>query len=57
MAATYRPAQMLGGDIAQRKGQLKEGFDADLVILGWDGVVQSTWIMGEEVYNITRGAN
>jgi N-acetylglucosamine-6-phosphate deacetylase len=42
---------MLGGELAKTKGQLKEGFDADLVILGWDGSVRSTWIMGEEVYS------
>lgn len=46
---------MLGGPIARRKGQLKEGFDADLVVLGWDGTVVSTWIMGEEVYTAPSG--
>jgi N-acetylglucosamine-6-phosphate deacetylase len=46
---------MLGGDIARRKGQLKEGYDADLVVLKWDGTVVSTWIMGEEVYTAPSG--
>lgn len=41
---------MLGGELAQTKGQLKEGFDADMVVLGWDGNVRSTWIMGQEIY-------
>jgi N-acetylglucosamine-6-phosphate deacetylase len=50
LAATYRPAQMLGGPLLRTKGQLKEGYDADLVVLGWDGTVKSTWIMGQEVY-------
>ena len=50
LAATLRPAQMLGGAIAASKGQLKEGFDADLCILGWDGSVKSTWVGGVEVW-------
>ena len=50
LAATLRPAQMLGGRVAATKGQLKEGFDADLCVLGWDGSVKSTWVGGEEVW-------
>jgi N-acetylglucosamine-6-phosphate deacetylase len=41
---------MLGPSIADHKGKLVEGFDADLCILGWDGSVKSTWIMGQEVW-------
>lgn len=51
LAVTYRPAKMLGGTLSRTKGQLKEGFDADLVVLGWDGSIRSTWIMGKEVYH------
>jgi len=50
LTATLRPAQMLGPSIADHKGKLVEGFDADLCILGWDGSVKSTWIMGQEVW-------
>lgn len=50
VCATYHPAQMLGGEIAATKGQLKEGFDADLCVFGWDGKVKSTWVMGKEAF-------
>ncbi|BEI85191.1 hypothetical protein CcaverHIS002_0505920 [Cutaneotrichosporon cavernicola] len=50
VCATYHPAQMLGGRVAQTKGQLNVGFDADLVVFGWDGSLRSTWVMGKEVY-------
>ena len=54
LTATMRPAQMLGPTIADHKGKLEEGFDADLCILGWDGSVKSTWIMGHEVWRTER---
>lgn len=50
VCATYHPAQMLGGEIAAKKGQLKEGFDADLCVFGWDGQVKSTWVKGKEAF-------
>jgi N-acetylglucosamine-6-phosphate deacetylase len=50
LTTTLRPAQMLGPSISQHKGKLEEGFDADLCVLGWDGSVKSTWIMGQEVW-------
>jgi N-acetylglucosamine-6-phosphate deacetylase len=50
VCATHHPAQMLGGEFAERKGRLEIGCDADLVVFGWDGQVRSTWIMGKEVY-------
>lgn len=50
LTATLRPAQMLGPSIADHKGKLQVGFDADLCVLGWDGSVKSTWIMGREVW-------
>lgn len=50
-AATYNPAQMLGGDIAKNKGHLRAGGDADLVILDHDGKVISTWVAGKCVFS------
>lgn len=50
VCATHHPAQMLGGEIAERKGRLEVGCDADLVVLDWEGNVRSTWIMGKEVW-------
>ncbi|ORY85960.1 hypothetical protein BCR35DRAFT_277635 [Leucosporidium creatinivorum] len=50
--ATWNVAQMLGGDVAKRKGALLEGRDADLVVLDRDGFLQSTWVMGKEVYTL-----
>jgi N-acetylglucosamine-6-phosphate deacetylase len=49
-AATFNVAQMLGGEVAQRKGSLDVGKDADLVVLSPEGYVKSTWIMGKRVY-------
>ena len=49
-AATYNVAQMLGGDVAQQKGSLNVGMDADLVVLSPEGFILSTWIMGKQVY-------
>jgi N-acetylglucosamine-6-phosphate deacetylase len=50
LTATLNPAKLLGGSIASTKGKLEVGYDADLVILDWDGSVKSTWIMGKEAY-------
>lgn len=50
LSATLHPALMMGGEVARRKGQLKEGFDADLCVLDWEGNVLSTWIMGVEAW-------
>lgn len=50
LTATLRPAQMLGPGIAEHKGKLEVGYDADLCVFGWDGSVKSTWIMGNEVW-------
>lgn len=50
--ATWNVAQMLGGEVARRKGALLEGRDADLVVLDQQGVVMSTWVMGKEVYSL-----
>jgi len=54
LTATLQPALLLGGTVARRKGQLKEGFDADLCILDWKGNVLSTWIMGKEAWRDMR---
>lgn len=43
---------MLGGAVAERKGALLEGRDADLVVLDAQGYVQSTWVMGREVWSL-----
>lgn len=53
-AATWRPAKLLG--IEEQKGDLREGSDADLVILAEDSLeVMQTWIAGELVYQADVG--
>lgn len=54
LTATFHPAQLLGGEVARRKGQLKEDMDADLCIIDWEGEVVSTWVMGKEVWRDRR---
>jgi N-acetylglucosamine-6-phosphate deacetylase len=52
VCATRNPAEMLGGEWARRKGNLRPGADADLVLLDRDsGAVLKTWIMGKLVYS------
>jgi len=46
LTATRHPADLL----RLNKGRLEEGWDADLVILGQDATVKSTWVAGKEVY-------
>ncbi|RDX47471.1 Metallo-dependent hydrolase [Lentinus brumalis] len=46
--ATYNPAKCLG--IEHRKGTLRPGADADLVVLDRRGKVLSTWVRGREVW-------
>jgi N-acetylglucosamine-6-phosphate deacetylase len=43
--ASLNPAQVLG--LSHRKGAIKEGYDADLVLLDKDLHVEATWIMGK----------
>ena len=47
--ATRTPARALGLD---RIGQIAPGSDADLVVLGPDGVVEETLVAGETVYRV-----
>lgn len=47
-AASLHPAECL--NIANKKGTLKFGADADFVMLGDDLHVWSTWIAGQCVY-------
>lgn len=49
-AASLHPAQCL--NIADRKGTLNFGADADFVMLDDNLHVQSTWIAGNRVYHI-----
>ncbi|KAI0263857.1 Metallo-dependent hydrolase [Gloeopeniophorella convolvens] len=46
--ATFNPARCLG--IENRKGTLRPGADADLVVLDRSGNVLSTWVRGKEVW-------
>ncbi|THH15987.1 hypothetical protein EUX98_g9375, partial [Antrodiella citrinella] len=46
--ATYNPAKCLG--IENKKGTLRAGADADLVVLDRKGYPQSTWVKGREVW-------
>ena len=45
---TFNPARCLG--IENRKGTLRPGADADLVILDRSGNVLGTWVRGKEVW-------
>jgi len=47
--ATYSPAKCLG--IENRKGTLRAGADADLVVFDAQGIVQSTWVKGKQVWS------
>ncbi|KAI0036148.1 Metallo-dependent hydrolase [Vararia minispora EC-137] len=46
--ATFNPAKCLG--IENRKGTLRPGADADLVVLDRTGHVVSTWVAGKQVW-------
>ena len=46
--ATYNPAKCLG--IENKKGTLRAGADADLIVLDRKGYVQSTWVKGRQVW-------
>ncbi|KAH9856789.1 Metallo-dependent hydrolase [Lenzites betulinus] len=46
--ATFNPARCLG--LEHRKGTLRPGADADLVVLDRKGKVLSTWVAGKEVW-------
>jgi N-acetylglucosamine-6-phosphate deacetylase len=47
--ATYNPAKCLG--IENKKGTLRPGADADLVVLDKTGHVVSTWVKGRKVWS------
>lgn len=46
--ATFNPAQCVG--IENRKGTLRPGADADLIVLDRKGIVQNTWVRGREAW-------
>ncbi|EPS96629.1 hypothetical protein FOMPIDRAFT_88546 [Fomitopsis schrenkii] len=46
--ATYNPARCLG--LENKKGTLRPGADADLVVFDRQGNVLSTWVKGKEVW-------
>lgn len=50
---TFNPARCLG--IEDRKGTLRAGADADLVVLDRSGNVLSTWVRGKEVWKKEEG--
>jgi N-acetylglucosamine-6-phosphate deacetylase len=37
--------------IENKKGTLRAGADADLIVLDAEGVVQSTWVKGKRVWS------
>ena len=47
--ATYNPAKCLG--IENRKGTLRAGADADLVVMDKQGNVLNTWVRGRKVWS------
>ncbi|CAE6454854.1 unnamed protein product [Rhizoctonia solani] len=47
--ATYNPAKCLG--IEARKGTLRAGADADLVVMTAEGEILSTWVSGKVVWS------
>ncbi|CAE6470179.1 unnamed protein product [Rhizoctonia solani] len=47
--ATYNPAKCLG--IEARKGTLRAGADADLVVMTPEGEILSTWVSGKKVWS------
>ena len=49
---TFNPAKCLG--IEGKKGTLRAGADADLVILDRKGYPQSTWIKGKKVWEARK---
>ncbi|KAJ7287180.1 carbohydrate esterase family 9 protein [Mycena rebaudengoi] len=49
--ATFNPAKCLG--IENKKGTLRAGADADLVVLDMQGDVVSTWVKGRQVWGTT----
>ncbi|EJD52120.1 Metallo-dependent hydrolase [Auricularia subglabra TFB-10046 SS5] len=53
VCATLHPARCLG--IEKRKGTLRAGADADLVVLDRDGYVLATWVRGREVWRVPEG--
>lgn len=48
LCATLNPARCLG--IEERKGTLRAGADADLVVLDWEGRPLQTWVAGRRVW-------
>lgn len=51
LCATLHPARCLG--IEEKKGTLRAGADADLVVLDWEGRPLQTWVAGRRVWDKT----
>ena len=51
----FKPAKVLG--LENTKGQIKEGFDADLVLLDKNMNVNKTWIKGLCKYDKNKEGN
>lgn len=53
MASLY-PAEVIG--VHRSKGKIEEGFDADFVVFDDNFVVQKTFVKGQCLYSLTKGA-
>ena len=47
--ATYNPAKVLG--LNHRKGKIEKGYDADMILLDENLLVQKCWVGGKEVFS------
>ncbi|ORX35960.1 hypothetical protein BD324DRAFT_651869 [Kockovaella imperatae] len=54
LCATLNPMKVLGGWVAQSKGMILEGYDADLCLWDHDGKLRRAWVAGKEVEGVAE---